>query len=354
MARLVTEQTYSEKVTTQRVALWDNARFLAIILVVVGHGLTKMVGENPEAFVVYVTIYLFHIPLFVFLSGYFQRADAPTPERIRGVLVDLVIPYLLLEIIWSTIHSIQAGQVLFNPLRPSWTLWFLISLATWRIALPYLVALPAPLTLSILIALGSGYWGVDQTLSLSRTLAFLPFFVLGWRVRQTSLPERWLGLSSRPVAALRVLATSVVVGVIVVVAVMEPWLRAIGLRSWLTADKAYAEVGLDQWWAGGVRAGLFVVAGVMVLSFLALVPRRSLWFTVLGSGTMTVYLLHSFVLAPLRETGVLAGEVSGWFVALVIIGGIALSAVLAHPITTRVFAPLIRPTWALPPAKNPA
>jgi fucose 4-O-acetylase-like acetyltransferase len=334
-------------VTTKRVALWDNARFLAIILVVIGHGLTKMVGANPEAYVLYVSIYLFHIPLFVFLSGYFQRADAPTPERIRGVLVDLVIPYLLLELIWSTIHSIQAGEILFNPLRPSWTLWFLLSLAAWRIALPYLVALPAPLTISILIALGSGYWGVDQTLSLSRTLAFLPFFVLGWRVRQTSVPQRWMELSVRQVVAIRVIAASVLAGVVVAVAATEPWLRAIGLRSWLTADKAYLEVGLDQWWAGGVRAGLFVVAGVMVVSFLALVPRRSLWFTVLGSGTMTVYLLHSFVLAPLRETGVLAGEVSGWVIALVILGSIALSAVLAHPWTTRVFAPLIRPTWAL-------
>ena len=43
--------------STQRVALWDNARFGAIALMVAGHTLTKMVGENDAAFTLYAFIY---------------------------------------------------------------------------------------------------------------------------------------------------------------------------------------------------------------------------------------------------------------------------------------------------------
>ena len=37
------------------------------------------------------------------------------------LVVDLVLPYLLLETVWSAIHSIQAGAIVLNPastLRP--------------------------------------------------------------------------------------------------------------------------------------------------------------------------------------------------------------------------------------------
>ena len=62
---------------------------------------------------------------------------------------------------------------------------------------------------------------------------------------------------------------------------------------------------------------------------------------------MTVYVLHSFILAPLRETGVLAGQVSVAELSLVGIGSVVLSVLLAHPITTRLFAPITKPTWVL-------
>ena len=340
--------------TSERIALWDNARFLAIVLVVLGHGLTKMVPQTPEAFVLYVSIYLFHIPLFVFLSGYFAKADAPTSERIRGTLVDLVLPYVILEIIWSMIHSVQAGEFLFNPLRPSWTLWFLLSLATWRILLPYIAELPAPLLVSVVIAALSGYWSVDQTLSISRTLAFLPFFVVGWQVRQTTLADKWLSLSSSSVWLVRAGAIVVFGATAIIVQVPQPLWRDIGLRTFLTADKSYLEVGLDQWWAGGVRLGLFAIAILLVAAFLALVPRRNLWITQLGAGTMTVYVLHSFILAPLRETGVLAGQASAPELVLVVIGSVVLSVLLAHPITTKLFAPLTKPNWVLGSQQKPS
>lgn len=334
--------------TKARIALWDNARFVAIALVVLGHALTKTVAETDSSFVLYVTIYLFHIPLFVFLSGFFASAEAPTPERIKSVVVDLLIPYLIFEFIWSMIQSVQAEQFLFNPLRPSWTLWFLLSLAAWRILLPYLVQIPMPLLVSTVLAVWSGYWSVDQTLSLSRTLAFLPFFVLGWHAKAWGFQAWWQSRSPRQVVIIRTSGMVWLVGVLTLVWQSRDVLREWGIRKLLTADTGYVDAGFEQWFAGGFRVGLFVLATTMIGAFVVSMPRRHLWISSLGAGTMTVYLLHSFVLAPLRATPVLSGSLSWWHLALIVVGSIALTVVLALPATQRAVKLLIRPTWVLP------
>ena len=61
----------------QRVPYWDNARWIAIVLVVVGHAILKLIGESDPAYELYLFIYAFHVPLFVAVSGYFAKA-APT------------------------------------------------------------------------------------------------------------------------------------------------------------------------------------------------------------------------------------------------------------------------------------
>jgi fucose 4-O-acetylase-like acetyltransferase len=75
---------------------------------------------------------------------------------------------------------------------------------------------------------------------------------------------------------------------------------------------SYVDAGFDQWFSGAGRFGVFVIATLMIAAFVVLTPRRMTWFTALGGATMTVYLLHSFVLAPLRQTEILSGAVAWW------------------------------------------
>ena len=330
-----------------RISLWDNTRFVAIVLVVVGHALTKTVAETEGAFVLYVTIYLFHIPLFVFLSGFFYSAEAPTPRRIQGVVVDVLIPYLIFETIWSVIHSIQDGHFAFNPLRPSWTLWFLLSLAAWRIMLPYLALVPTPLLVALVVAVWSGYWNVDQTLSLSRTLAFLPFFVLGWQAKRWEIDRVWLSKPPQSVGVARGVAGAWLLSIVVVVWWGKDFLRTVGVRKLLTADTSYAQAGFEIWYAGAIRVGLFLLATTMIIAFIVLMPRGQLWITALGAGTMTAYVLHSFILAPLRQTPLLSGALDWWQLPAVVFGSILLTVILAQPALSKILHPLVQPRWAL-------
>lgn len=65
---------------------------------------------------------------------------------------------------------------------------------------------------------------------------------------------------------------------------------------------------------------------------------------------MYISLLHSFILYPRRETGVLTDEHSSavWLLGMVF-AGIAISILLTAPIVRRVFRPLIepKPRWLL-------
>jgi fucose 4-O-acetylase-like acetyltransferase len=115
---------------------------------------------------------------------------------------------------------------------------------------------------------------------------------------------------------------------------------------------SYVDAGFDQWFSGAGRFGVFVIATLMIAAFVVLTPRRNTWFTALGGATMTVYLLHSFVLAPLRATEILSGAVSWWHLVLMVLGSIGLTIALAQPLVTRWFSPLTRPSWVLPSTRT--
>src|SRR5690606_36688262 len=119
------------------------------------------------------------------------------------------------------------------------------------------------------------------------------------------------------------------------------------LRYWLFFLDPYSELGADVWWAGDIRLGVIVLAEILSAAFLLLVPRSQSWITPLGQGTMYVYLLHSFVLYPVRESGVLSGDLaSPWVLILVTVVCVGVSIVLATPIVRRIFRPLIEPRAA--------
>lgn len=179
----------------QRIPLWDNARWVAVTLVVVGHGILKLIGDSDSAYATYLFIYLFHVPVFVAVSGYFSKSGQPGPKQAKRLLSDIVLPYLIFETIWTLVHWALSGELSLDYATASWTLWYLVALAIWRVALPYLVLLRYPLLIAVVVSIGAGYLSsLDGTLSLARTLGLLPFFVFGWRLRQSSLTARWLAL----------------------------------------------------------------------------------------------------------------------------------------------------------------
>lgn len=327
-----------------RTPYWDNARFVAIALVVLGHGTLKLIAKSDPAYSLYLFIYLFHIPVFVAVSGYFARSGSPKLSDLKKLIGLVVVPYLIFETVWSGIHWSMTGRLKLDYTTPWWTLWFLIALVIWRVTLPYLSVLRFPLTISIVAAVGAGYLAnVDNSLSLARAIGLLPFFVFGAKLREGGLGERWLELSSRVVWLLRCAAIALF-GVTATVTLIGigAW-RTLLVRRFLLYDEQYSSFGYDQWWAGCLRLGFLAVGMLLCLAFLVLIPRRRTWFTRAGQATMYIYLLHSFVLFPIRQSGSLDGPESPFVLLGIVALCLALPLALGSPLVRRVFRPLVEP-----------
>lgn len=332
------------KVPRPRVPVWDNARFACVTLVVIGHGIQRLTADSDNALALYLFIYAFHMPAFAIISGYFSKTGPPTVRGLKKVITDILLPYFIMETIWTLVKFLVEGNADFNPSQPSWTLWFLLALGIFRVILPYLSLVRWPLFWALLFSFGVGYLAnVDSTFSLSRAIGILPFFVLGWKLREWGLIDRWNVLTA-PAWWIRGAAIAIfAVWLAVVIAFIDTW-RAMDLRFWFFYDDSYTGLGEDQWWAGLFRLSLIVLAVVLSAAFFVLIPRSENWFTGFGQSTMYIYLLHSFVLYPIRETGVLRGDHSSamWLLGM-IFACIAISIVLASPFVRRIFRPIIEP-----------
>jgi len=115
------------------------------------------------------------------------------------------------------------------------------------------------------------------------------------------------------------------------------------VRQFLLYNEAYPTFGYDEFWAGGIRLGLMLLAFALIVAFLLLMPRQRTPFTAYGAATMYIYLLHSFVLFPLRETGVLEGPQPGWVLPAMILLSVLISVVLSQRAVRKVVHPLIEP-----------
>ncbi|MEJ1089893.1 acyltransferase family protein [Microbacterium sp. Mu-80] len=333
----------------RRVPFWDNARFACVILVVLGHGIQRLTYDSAISESLYLVIYAFHMPAFAMISGYFSKSASPNRRQMARVITDILVPYVIFEALWMLTKWLVEGRADPNLTQPSWTLWFLLALGIFRLVLPYLALLRWPLAWALIISIGVGYMSnVNSTFSLSRTLGLLFFFTLGWWLSEHDIVRRMRLIDYRPwwvrAAALAVLA----VWSFVVWRWIDVW-REIDLRQWFFYDDSYADLtGELLWWAGAVRLAVMALAIVLSAAFFALIPRRAQWWTTLGQYTMYVYLLHSFVLYPFRESGVLRGLDPTWFwLPAVTALSVATAFLLASKPVRRLFRPLIepRPRW---------
>jgi fucose 4-O-acetylase-like acetyltransferase len=328
---------------TQRIPLWDNARFLCVALVVIDHAVLPLTASDDQAFVVCLFIHGFHIPAFAMISGYFSKAGPPSSLRMKKILSDILLPYVIMQSIWTVVQYLVEGSASANLTAPHWTLWFLLALGLFRLILPYLVLLRWPLAWSILFSIGVGYLSnVGSTFSLSRAIGLLPFFLLGWQLQRWKLVERWRVIE-RQAWLIRAIAVTIFVAWGCSIAFFIPLWRGLNVH-WLLYDDPYAELGQNDWWAGFVRLGFLGLAAVLSAAFLVLVPRSHTWMTELGQATMYIYLLHSFVLYPLLKSGILKQDPSpDWLLPGLVLAGLAISIALGSPLVRRVFRPLIEP-----------
>ncbi|MFF4547795.1 acyltransferase family protein [Streptomyces sp. NPDC001435] len=314
-----------------RDAFFDNAKYLAIVLVAMGHAWEPLRDGSRTVSALYMFVYAFHMPAFIVISGYFSRGFDASPARIRRLITGVAVPYVVFETAYTYFTRWTDGvpDREISLLDPLYLTWFLAALFIWRLTTPIwkLVRRPLPLAL-VLAMLGTLAPSIGNDLDLQRVLQFLPYFVLGLCLK----PEHFRLVRRRPV---RIVAVPVFAGALAV----SYWLVPRMTQAWFYHRDSAAELGAPDWYGPVMTLASFGCSVVLVACFLAWVPGRRMWFTVLGAGTLYGYLLHGFLAQ--------GSKFWGWYdpawvhrplgVATVTVVAAAVVTVLCTPPVRRVF-----------------
>ena len=313
----------------------DNVKMVLVTLVVVGHAI-GLVEESQGSHWVYDFIYLWHIPAFVFISGYLSKSFEWDRRRMKNLVYTLAVPYLIFEPALFYYRRIVVDEDVTGPLwlEPHWTMWYLVVLLMWRLITPILKLHWLFLPISVIVSLLGGLWDTDA-LMIPRFLGLLPFFVLGLYLKPrhlAHLDDVWVRLAAVPM----------LVGIGIMAVYTDTWAET----ALLWYDTGYNELPIDNEIAFQTRLTVMTVGLLGAFAAMSLVPRRSLgWFTTMGTATMVIYLFHGFVIKTVKVMGwpefTAAHEVLG--LVLTIVGAIALALFLAAPPVRRVLEPFTNP-----------
>lgn len=184
-------------VEKKRIALFDNLKYLLIVLVVFGHILEKCPFSYYPWHAFLNIIWSFHMPLFIFISGYFSKKVFDSNSIIRLLLIYLVFNYLYLladYIFGVPVNSFGA---------PKHAMWYIFSLICWRCLLVIipnrlLASLYIWLPISIVISVLSGFIPLYKgEFCLLRTMCFLPYFLGGFYCKQHGIIFKLLTIKKK-------------------------------------------------------------------------------------------------------------------------------------------------------------
>ena len=273
----------------------DFLKYILISLVVLGHFI-NLYQNRAVLGGLYSWIYTFHMPLFVFISGYFSKQLNYRRKSIDTILFPFVL-FQLLNVLYAVVVPIEPlKDNIFYPYHQN---WYLIALFWWRCFVPYRQFFKKWLIVvfSFILSLLVGCfpeWG--DFLGLYKTAYFFPFFVLGVYC------EDLAKLLSRLMRYRWILIFVFMASIIVVF--------LFSTDSFLHHKMLYAfkaDLGYDGEWQNlFLRACALVVSIIMcgaVLVVVRLLYNRlkysNLYCLMEGGGTMLAFLGHEFVMIPL-------------------------------------------------------
>ena len=181
----------------------------------------------------YLFIYLFHMPAFILMSGYFTKG-INKPGYVAKVAKKFLIPYVIFQIFYTVYYLVFFGDNISTSLFiPRWALWFLISLFFWNVMLIVFSKIKYSLILAVILSLVIGYDShVDGFMSLSRTIFFFPFFLLGYYLKE----DHFMRLKNKTAL---IVSSMFMLAIFVIIYNTLP----LGLRGWLLGKQPYEHIG---------------------------------------------------------------------------------------------------------------
>ena len=259
-------------IRSERSAYWDNLKGFLILLVVFAHFLYQFIG-NSEISVIVNFIYTFHMPVFVFVSGYFGKSEH---SRSFEGIIKLAFLYFVFNGAMSLIYGI-------DPITdPKYSYWYLLAMIVWRLTARYIAKFKDILLILIGISVFAGFFkGIDNSFALARVISFYPYYMAGYLFTKEKSDALIQIKNSKRIV--RGLILSAATSAIIIFA-----LNFFGYSQSDLQMNAYGEP-LDAFG----RCVLFIIGFAAVYALCCLTPAKRLPFlTLIGRNSLWIFLFH--------------------------------------------------------------
>lgn len=295
----------------KRIIEVDIAKGLGMLMVVFGH--LNMYGMGLDGITSF--IYIFHVPLFFFLSGLFFRKSDTIGKTIISKLKGLYLPYILANITFLGIEAIRGRTHIQNiaflfgwqiaPLVE--TLWFVICLFYTAILYKLVDSLCRsnliPVSIIALAAFIIGY-KIPQLHIVNQTLVGFFIYHIGRLVSESDGLRKWASIS---------------------LIVQIPVFIVSGTAIWLlskihSVNMATGQYGMPPLFILGVILGIlftFSLSCVLVKfksigSVFEYVGKRTMWIIVFHMALIqAVFVLHGFII---KHIGIMDPPMWAWYI----------------------------------------
>lgn len=266
---------------------FDNLKGTLIYLVVLGHMLSSVPHVPGSALFdnLRPIIYSFHIFAFAFISGYFTKRSTLDVPYFKKLVGNVLVPFLLV----NTIMLVITGHGPSAFLHPQYTMWYLLSLFCWRLLVIPFSRFKFCFVLAVFLSLYIGFTDANTFLSISRTIAFFPCFLLGYLMPQHGINKLRQVHPAIP-------AMGIVAAFVVVVALNHLVPAGFSLFHSLMMYAPYETMPVPGWYAMLIRAAGLALGMFITLCLVSLVTEDKTFLAALGSRSIVVYLLHGMII----------------------------------------------------------
>ncbi|MFW6034808.1 MAG: acyltransferase family protein [Halothermotrichaceae bacterium] len=319
---------------------FDNARVLLIFLVLLGHFIEPLIDQNSIIKSFYLLIYSFHMPAFIIISGYFSKNSRGFIAGFKNIILKLFIPYIVFQILYSIFDSfiLKGNGIIVNFFTPYWIMWFLLSLMFWKLIVSLITFSKKPLALLFVfaIAIMSGYIDeVGYLLSISRTLIFFPFFLIGYFLKKKHFNALIFCMKKK----YRIIISALIFTICVIYFNYEDRVDP----EWFYGSLSYLKLGYQEWFAGVYRVIVFLLNIINTILFLWIVPTGKTSYSKLGERTIYPYILHGFIVNILLVSGVYSYIYSYFELLYLVAFSLVCLIVLSSNYTQKIFKVILEP-----------
>ena len=257
----------------KRSSYWDNLKGILMLLTVFAHILYGLQASYPGIDHTVDYIYMFHMPAFVFVSGFFGKSEH---SRSFESIFRMIFLYFVFN---STIGFIYGFGSLLDPL---YSFWFLIALIVWRLTAHYIAGIKWAVPVLLVLSAAAGCFpSLDNTFAVSRIIAFYPWYMAGYLfsaekadkiIRRQYSKRLGIGLFAAFIAAALCFAARFYFRYTDAALLMMPY------------EKPFDALG---------RCVLYVTAFFAIAALLMLTPDRKIpLLTMFGRNSLWIFLFH--------------------------------------------------------------